>query len=635
SHAGTINHGGNHLKTYAHALRHAQQTIKKLIADAKTAESNAKTHAQTVAHQHHTTATEDQLSSAGKDAVAPYLAKYHHEITTLKKAGRKCGAALENAVPGYKKGMSPSQIRVNAYNSMASTLPELAEQQGHKLAQQAVPYLNQSKHLPPWLLAQIEQFKQSPYFARGFLLQVGSKLLGSIPRGMSGSGSPFDDKQLNYNTRLLGDLGNMLALTTQDNSPARLPESYINHLLAPIEQKDPQRSAENLWGISQLLGVTNTRFGRSFLDRVGGDFYRVDKSGAGVPDIAPIVQMPGSMDHDTGLFHALSHNAWAAQDFFTADGRLKFYVADRPRQDYLDGGRALGSALQTATTTLRTGADGVTSAHIANNLINLIGSHEGKDNGWLADRDLGAIKPAIGNILVNYVHSVNTSIADNALGIGHLGVQESGNGPAQINFNVAYLKGTMRDIFNDQVYGADTYHKLATASLADSRATVLGDLDHASNFGAAQQHLRDNLQNAGHSLGAIFTARSKALADQGASQDAFNGTAQKVAGTFEGVVKDAVEIPGGPVTGIAVDNGLDKANEAIWPTDNKEHALDSQTALLDPTVSSDQQALDPKHVDAHLKKLYHQGHDKGTTPDEKHIWEGFHDGFKAEYPDVI
>jgi hypothetical protein len=326
---------------------------------------------------------------------------------------------------------------------------------------------------------------------------------------MEGNGYPPD-----YNERVIRDFGQMIALGTRTEGPARLSDQYVDDLLRPLDEHNGA-GVRYGWQLGHLLHFGG-RFGTGFLAKAGDKLYALDREGYDTQ----MYSMVGGMAHrpltldrvpDDGMeayFDAVSRDARAAQAFFRGHtDRLDYYLKQRGTDSYLgDRGESLGKALVAATTVYRNGEDtGRASAEIAASLLRSLG-REGHD--FLAEHDREDLTPAIGTILTSYADDTYYTLSrqdqsvialqDPSLPAGvHQGNEELGNDV----YGISLSPDEIRQLLGQVDHDVAAYGKVVQAHLDAANRYLDANLDYLRTHRGEQE---DTLVRFGSGYGRVL-----------------------------------------------------------------------------------------------------------------------------------
>jgi hypothetical protein len=340
-------------------------------------------------------------------------------------------------LPGLKRRLAMAQA-IEAQTPGLQVTVEIKESELSKLSpadaiaagQEAAKKLKDADSkgvLDPALIAELNKYKNDPYYAAGLTQSLTPEELGDIVLKASNrrteitSGSPTNlskdlaDWQKQYGA-LLDGLGTTIGTATRNTGELALPSDYAKKFAGAITG-DP--SSDGHWGrgaaVSTLLRYGN--YSTPFLNTVATDVYNYerDKGKDGpvwyprsAPDSSGHYYGPllpdGSQQPDplANIMMGLGHNPDAAQQFFDVNNpgaktekveingqqvvvndRLRYLIQGRTWK--YDKGDGLGNALQAATTYYRNNeGTGRTSATIASQTFALIGTQTGTGGGFLS-----------------------------------------------------------------------------------------------------------------------------------------------------------------------------------------------------------------------------------------------------------
>ena len=331
--------------------------------------------------------------------------------------------ALAQAIAASTPEFHGGAVKIDE-NDLSRLSPSEAQLKG---AAAAAALKNAAGQPDPALIAQITANQNDPYYAAAFAKVLSPEELATIVKDASASwpgGFPgptakdapgFDEWSQRYKKELAA-LGTLVGTATRNTSPdLALPSDYaqkwVDQLTADIEQHgDSARDSNqgNALALSYLLKFGT--YSTPFLDKVSTDAYNYEFAHRDDPVWAPKTggeygfpvdplwdrNSIANLDVMTNILTGLSHNADAAQHFFTqggeetaevngqkitANSRLEYLLLDRTWSSSAtsDEGDALGDALRAASTVYRDRlATGATSATIASQTMALLGAKTGE-----------------------------------------------------------------------------------------------------------------------------------------------------------------------------------------------------------------------------------------------------------------
>jgi hypothetical protein len=331
-HSPRIAAGAAALRDYAAALDHAQRTVADLRRRDTLAEQEARAEASRT----------PQLPAEEREDLfrAEYGARrrslegaYHTETSRLAHAAQICRSRLENAVPGYRPGMSPGQTATAARRAVTSALPTVWAADQTRQARQDAAELQaavESGRCPdPELVRRIGANARDEHYAAAFATWLGAGTLLGLPYQIGRSG--LDDTGRRDLMRAVG----AVAGTATNGAGPDLPTGDADELVrraGSTERADDRHLYQGYWAVTQLLGYGSGTFGKDFLARIAEEIYhhrgklRAENTIAN-PDQRPV----SSADHrwigDPMLvvLQELSKNPAAGRLFFAvrdADGKL-------------------------------------------------------------------------------------------------------------------------------------------------------------------------------------------------------------------------------------------------------------------------------------------------------------------------
>jgi hypothetical protein len=413
-------------------------------------------------------------ASLRDQALAPLRTRYRAALDELRRRGADAASRLTGAVPEYRSGMSAADVSLAVRDSAAARLPSVlqldGQRRGRELADRLQPLLEHGERIPDELLAQLERDKDNPWFAKTLLEQLGPQAPGWAILVMGANGFPPD-----YNERVIRDFGELLALGTRTEGPARLSDEYVDGVLAPLDEHNGV-GVEYAWHLGHLLHFGG-RFGTDFLAEAGDKLYALDREGhdeqmytmVGGWTHRPLTNEMVPDDAMEAYFDAVAKDAHAAQQFFHGHAdRLEFYLVDRRTDDYLgDRGESLGAALEAATARLHgDDAAGRASAEITSDLVHLLG---GQDHDFLVEHDRERVLPHAAAILNSYRDDVFYALSRTDYGgatatAARLGQPELGSTGWGVDFAAGDLRGLLGQIDHDN----EAYKSIVAAQLSAS-----------------------------------------------------------------------------------------------------------------------------------------------------------------------
>lgn len=342
---------------------------------------------------------------------------------------------VDGQVPGLRRRLALAQaiaaasphFHGDAVQIDEAALSQLSPSEAKLKGAAAAAALKQAAGEPdPALIAEIAANQNDPYYAAAFakvlspgdLATIVKDASASWPGGFPGAFAKDAPGFAEWNERYkkeLAALGTVIGTATRSSAPDLvLPSDYaqkwVDQLTADIEQHgDSVRDSNqgNALALSYLLKFGT--YSTPFLDKVATDAYNYEFAHKDDPVWAPKTggdygfpvdplwdrTSVANLDVMTNIMTGLSHNADAAQHFFSQGGdetvkinghdvsvnaRLHYLLQDRTwsSSDTSDEGDALGDALRAATTVYRNRlATGETSATIASQTIALLGDKTG------------------------------------------------------------------------------------------------------------------------------------------------------------------------------------------------------------------------------------------------------------------
>ena len=469
-----VDDGATALSDYGTALETAVTEVEEIRRQAVQAESDARSEANRTGRNLPDEDRQSIYTGLRDQALAPLRVRYRAAMDELRRRGADAASRLTGAVPEYRSGMSPAAVSLAVRDSVAARLPSVlqldGQRRGRELADQLQPLLEHGERIPDDLLAQLERDKDNPWFAKTLLETLGPQAPQWAILVMGANGFPTD-----YNERVIRDFGEMLALGTRTEGPARLSDEYVDGVLAPLDEHNGI-GVEYAWHLGHLLHFGGT-FGTDFLTKAGEKLYALDREGhdeqmytmVGGWTHRPLTNEMVPDDAMEAYFDAVAKDARAAQQFFHGHAdRLEFYLVDRRTDDYLgDRGESLGAALEAATARLHgDGETGRASAEITSDLVRLLGS---QDHDFLVEHDRERVLPHAAAILNSYRDDVFYSLSRTDYGGAsetgaRLGQPELGGSAWGVDFAAGDLRGLLGQIDHDN----EAYKSIVAAQLSAS-----------------------------------------------------------------------------------------------------------------------------------------------------------------------
>lgn len=158
--------------------------------------------------------------------------------------------------------------------------------------------------------------------------------------------------------------------------------------------------------------------------------------------------------------------------------------------DFFDNGDALGTALGSATTAVRSGPNAERSAQAAENFVKGLGT--GADGDYLEGAGRSGLSKASADILVAYAPDMVNSFS------GHPDSAHDGHAV----FNPANLMGTMRESFNS----SDNYYRVLGAVTGAGNQLVQHSVDGQTTYTDGRYEYNAALDTFGRSLGAVYAS---------------------------------------------------------------------------------------------------------------------------------
>ncbi|HVX45182.1 MAG TPA: hypothetical protein VHC49_14935 [Mycobacteriales bacterium] len=281
---GHINKGATALKTYSGKLRTAQSNVAGLQNKAQTADTNALADAR----KKHAGATDDALRKTTEyknsfdPVVSPLRSQYQTELSNLKSAAQTCETALGNAIPGYKKGMSPADVQAHAMNDVLLKLPSAAAEQAKQDAQTFKYQMEHGfKGDDPYSKAMYERIaaeSKNQAYADAFARELKADGIVNVPEALSQAGLN-DSLSDGQRKSLMEAMSNIVGeATNTDNNPGHLDQGEIDKLVKYASDTDavdpghPGGQWRRSWAMAELLGYSGN-WSPTFLSRVSGEIY--------------------------------------------------------------------------------------------------------------------------------------------------------------------------------------------------------------------------------------------------------------------------------------------------------------------------------------------------------------------------
>ena len=410
------------------------------------------------------------LSGVSLDTSPPYPLETAASWVEGQVPGLRRRLALAQAIAASSPGFHGGAVRIEE-DDLSRLSPSEAQRKGAA----AAAALRDAAGMPdPTLVAEIAANQNDPYYAAAFAKVLSPEQLATIVKDASASwqggfpgptakGAPGFDEWTRHYKDALAAIGTTLGTATRNTAPdLALPPDYaqrwVDQFTADIEQHgDSLRDSNqgNALGLSYLL--TFGTYSTPFLDTVATDAYDYERKHDDDPVWAPKTggdygfpvdprwdrESVANLDVMTNIMRGLSHNADAAQHFFSQGGddkvkingqdvevnaRLHYLLQDRTwsSSDTSDEGDALGDALRAATTVYRNRLEtGETSATIASQTIALLGDKTGdgahgghwyllgggSSAGWKMPE---ALRSDVADILASYVPDLFREYSDPA-----------------------------------------------------------------------------------------------------------------------------------------------------------------------------------------------------------------------------
>jgi hypothetical protein len=362
------------------------------------------------------------LSGVSLDTAPPYPLEAAASWVEGQVPGLRRRLALAQAIAASSPRFHGGAVQIDE-NDLSQLSPTQAQQRATAAAQS----LRNAAGMPdPALVAEITANQNDPYYAAAFAKALSPEELATIVKDASASwpggfpgptakGAPGFDEWTKHYRDAIAALGATIGTATRNTAPdLALPADYaqkwVDQFTADIEQHgDSIRDSNqgNALALSYLLKFGS--YSTPFLDKISTDAYNYERAHDDHPVWAPKTggdygfpvdplwdrNSVANLDVMTNIMTGLSHNADAAQHFFSQGGddkvklnghevevnaRLHYLLQDRTWSSSRtsDEGDALGDALRAATTVYRNRlASGETSATIASQTIALLGDKTG------------------------------------------------------------------------------------------------------------------------------------------------------------------------------------------------------------------------------------------------------------------
>ena len=396
------------------------------------------------------------IAAIGLSAMASLISAMENAETTLRSSAGSMKSSSENVwgtaegskkvtttadwardqLPGLKRRLAMAQA-IEAQTPGLQVTVEIKESDLSKLSpseaiaagKAAAKKLKDAEGkgvLDPALIAELNKYKNDPYYAAGLAQSLTPEELGDIVmkasnlrESISAGTSPNRATELTEWEKqygaLLEGLGTTIGTATRNTGGLALPADYGKKFAEAITN-DP--TTDGRWGggaaVSMLLRYGT--YSTPFLTTVANDVYDYERkegehgpvwyprsaSSSGNYDGPVLPDGTQQPDPLANIMMGLGHNADAAQQFFDVNNpgaktekikingqevvvndRLKYLIQDRTWK--YDKGDGLGNALQAATTYYRNNeGTGRTSATIASQTFALIGTQTGTGGGFLS-----------------------------------------------------------------------------------------------------------------------------------------------------------------------------------------------------------------------------------------------------------
>jgi uncharacterized protein YukE len=275
---GRVAGGAAALDRYAAALEHAQGAARALAARDAEADAQARREAGRI----------PSLPAADQDDIyrreyatlrRPLDTAYRAALDDLDRAARTCRATLESAVPGYHRGMTPTQIALAARRASTVHLPTIwsADQtrQGRADATAVATALAAGRTPDPDLLDRIKTNALDETYSAAFATTLGAAGLAKLP-GQVGRLDADDPTR----RTLMTAFGAIVGRATNGTGPD-LPTDQTDDLVAragSTARSDPPHEARDYWSVLELVTYGRGAFAPATLARIAGTVY--DNRGA-------------------------------------------------------------------------------------------------------------------------------------------------------------------------------------------------------------------------------------------------------------------------------------------------------------------------------------------------------------------
>jgi hypothetical protein len=522
---------------YGSALGTAITDVEQIRRQALAADSEARSEAGRTGRNLPTEDRQAIYAGLRDQSLAPLRVRYRAALDTLSRQAREAAGALTAAVPEYRSGMSDAQLALRVRNSVAARLPSVlrldGEARGRALADEINPLLRKGARIPDQLLARLEADKDNPWFAKTLLERLGPTAPWWSMLSLQGNGYPPD-----HNERVIRDFGQLIALGTRTEGPARLSDQYVDDLLRPLDQHDGA-GLLYAWELGHLLHFGGT-FGTAFLTKTGDKLYALDRVGYDTEMYSmatwmarpPLTVDRVPADPMEAYFDAIARDARAAQAFFRGHAdRLDYYLKQRATDSYLgDRGESLGNALVAATTVYRNGEDtGRASAEIAVTLLRSLGE-EGHD--FLIERDRERLTPAIGTILTSYADDIyhvlsrqNQKVIDLQDPSLPQGVRRGDEELGTDGYGISLPPEQIRQLLGQVDHDLASYARVLQSQLDAANRFLEADLAHARAHPGDQEDVLVRYGSGyGRMLDTLFSTHMQVQHALGAEKDDQKGT---------------------------------------------------------------------------------------------------------------
>jgi uncharacterized protein YukE len=410
------------LDRYAAALEHAQGVARSLAVRDVGADTQARREAGRVPALP-PDAWEDIYRREYAALRRPLDTTYRSALADLDHAARTCRAALESAVPGYHRGMSPTRIALAARRASIVHLPTVraADQtrQGREDAATVAAALAAGRRPDPELLDSIQTNALDESYSAAFATTLGAAGLARLPAQVGRLDADDPTRRV-----LMTAVGAITGRATNGTAPD-LPPDQVDDLVTragSTARSDPPHEARDYWSVLELVSYGRGTFAPATLARIATTSY--DHRGAlrsaqqtANPDqheITPAEATRRLDDPMLAILGELAATPAAGRIFFdlhAADGELD--RISTLMHEYLGKGRgdedivvnAVAQAAIDFPPGQRLGEDGKRGGEIASWFLHYAAADRAHNNGLP-----GATRDAVTKVLVNYYEDVSDSL---------------------------------------------------------------------------------------------------------------------------------------------------------------------------------------------------------------------------------